>query len=119
MRKFVKPRINQLLMLQTVDLNSRALPGSALHRIDTIVDSLDTSVFAAADDLESSRGNCPIAPKTIVTVCLYVQHSGRFSTRKMEYDTGHHRGYMFLTGAQHKNTLYLFQINSLSLKSKK
>ena len=66
MRKFIKPQRNQLLMLQTVDLNSIALPGSALHSIDTIVDSLDTSAFEAAYDLESSRGNCPIAPKTIM-----------------------------------------------------
>jgi len=36
MRKFIKPQRNQLLMLQTIDLNSRALPGSALHSIDTI-----------------------------------------------------------------------------------
>ena len=44
MRKFIKPQRNQLVMLQTVDLNSIALPGSALHSIDTIVDSLDTSL---------------------------------------------------------------------------
>jgi len=100
MRKFIKPQRNQLLMLQTVDLNSIALPGSALYSIDTIVESLDTSAFEAVYDLESSRGNCPIAPKTIIKVCLYALHSGRFSTRKMEYDTGHHLGYMFLTGAQ-------------------
>ena len=100
MRKFIKPQRNQLLMLQTVDLNSIALAGSALHSIDTIVESLDTSAFEAVYDLESSRGNCPIAPKTIIKVCLYALHSGRFSTRKMEYDTGHHLGYMFLTGAQ-------------------
>ena len=65
MRKFIKPQRNQLLMLQTVDLNSIALPGSALYSIDTIVESLDTSAFEAVYDLESSRGNCPIAPKTI------------------------------------------------------
>jgi transposase len=100
MRKFIKPQRNQLLMLQTIDLNSIALPGSALYSIDTIVDSLDTGTFEAVYDLESSRGNCPIAPKTIIKVCLYALHSGRFSTRKMEYDTGHHLGYMFLTGAQ-------------------
>jgi len=82
-----KARRNQLLMLQTVDLNSIALPGSALHSIDTIVDSLDTSTFEAACDLESSRGNCPIAPQTIIKVCLYALHSGRFSTRKMENTT--------------------------------
>jgi transposase len=100
MRKFIKPQRNQLLMLQTVDLNTIALPGSALYSIDTIVESLDTSAFEAVYDLESSRGNCPIAPKTIIKVCLYALHSGRFSTRKMEYDTGHHLGYMFLTGVQ-------------------
>jgi len=100
MRKFIQPQRNQLLMLQTVDLNSIALTGSVLHSIDSIVDSLDTSAFEAVYDLESSRGNCPIAPKTIIKVCLYALHSGRFSTRKMEYDTGHHLGYMFLTGAQ-------------------
>jgi len=69
MRKFIKPQRNQLLMLQTIDLNSIALPGSALHSIDTIVESLDTSAFEAVYDLESSRGNCPIAPKTIIKVC--------------------------------------------------
>jgi transposase len=100
MRKFIKPQRNQLLMLQTVDLNSIALAGSVLHTIDSIVESLDTSGFEAAYDLESSRGNCPIDPKTIIKVCLYALHCGRFSTRKMEYDTGHHLGYMFLTGAQ-------------------
>lgn len=100
MRKFIKPQRNQLLMLQTVDLNSIALAGSVLHTIDTIVESLDTSGFETAYDLESSRGNCPIDPKTIIKVCLYALHGGRFSTRKMEYDTGHHLGYMFLTGAQ-------------------
>ena len=82
MRKFIKPQLNQLLMLQTVDLNSIALPGSALYSIDTIVESLDTSDFEAVYDLESSRGNCPIAPKTIIKVCLYALHSGRFSTCK-------------------------------------
>ena len=51
MRKFIKPQRNQLLMLQTVDLNSIALPGSALHSIDTIVESLDTSAFEAVYDL--------------------------------------------------------------------
>jgi transposase len=100
MRKFIKPQRHQLLMLQTIDLNSIAPPGSVLHTIDTIVDSLDTSAFEAVYDLENSRGNCPIAPTTIIKVCLYALHSGRFSTRKMEYDTGHHLGYMFLTGAQ-------------------
>jgi transposase len=100
MRKFIKPQRNQRVMLQTVDLNSIALPGSALYSIDTIVESLDTSAFEAAYDSESSRGNCPIAPKTIIKVCRYALHSGRFSTRTMEYDTGHHLGYMFLTGAQ-------------------
>jgi transposase len=100
MRKFIKPQRNQLLMLQTVDLNSIAVPGSALHSIDTIVESLDTSAFEAVYDLKSSRGNNPIDPKTIIKVCLYALHNGRFSTRKMEYDTGHHLGYMFLTGAQ-------------------
>ena len=48
MRKFIKPQRNQLLILQTVDLNSIALAGSALHSIDTIVESLDTSAFEAA-----------------------------------------------------------------------
>jgi transposase len=81
------------------------LPGSALHSIDTIVESLDTSAFEAAYDLESSRGNNPIDPKTIIKVCLFALHNGRFSTRKMEYDTGHHLGYMFLTGAKHSNDL--------------
>ena len=100
MRKFIKPQRNQLLMLQTVDLNSIALPGSVLHTIDSIVESLDSSSFEAVYDLESSRGNRPIDPKTIIKVCLYALHSGRFSTRKMEYDTGHNLGYMFLTGAQ-------------------
>ena len=100
MRKFIKPQRNQLLMLQTVDLTSIALAGSVLHTIDSIVESLDTSGFEAAYDLESSRGNNPIDPKTIIKVCLYALHNGRFSTRKMEYDTGHHLGYMFLTGAQ-------------------
>jgi transposase len=105
MRKFIKPQRNQLLMLQTFDLNSITLPGSALHSIDTIVESLDTSAFEAAYDLESSRGNNPIDPKTIIKVCLFALHNGRFSTRKMEYDTGHHLGYMFLTGAKHSNDL--------------
>jgi transposase len=99
MRKFIKPQRNQPLMLQTVDRNSRALAGSILHTMDTIVDSLDTSSFEAAYDLESSRGNRPIDPKTIIKVCLYALHNDRFSTRKMAYDTGHHQGYMFLTGA--------------------
>ena len=82
MRKFIKPQRNQLLMLQTIDLNSIALAGSVLHTIDSIIESLDTSSFEAAYDLESSRGNCPIAPKTIIKVCLYALHSGRFSTCK-------------------------------------
>jgi hypothetical protein len=57
MRKFIKPQKNQLLMLQTIDLNSIALPRSVLHTIDSIVDSLDTRSFEAVYDLENSRSN--------------------------------------------------------------
>lgn len=57
MRKFIKPQKNQLLMLQTIDLNSIALPGSVFHIIDSIVDSLDTRSFEAVYDLENSRSS--------------------------------------------------------------
>ena len=100
MRRFIKPNRKQLLMFHEIDLNSIAPAGSTVHTIDTIVDDLDTSKYEEAYDLESAQGANPIHPKTIIKVCLYAIHTNRFSTRKMEYDAGHHLGYMYLTGAR-------------------
>ena len=100
MRRFIKPNRKQLLMFHEIDLNSIASAGSTIHTIDTIVDDLDTSKYEEAYDLESAQGANPIHPKTIIKVCLYAIHNNRFSTRKMEYDAGHHLGYMYLTGAR-------------------
>jgi len=100
MRQFLKPNRNQLLMLQTVDLHSAAPVGSVVHTIDVLVDNLDTTSFEETYDLESEQGQNSIHPKTLIKVCLYALHNGRFSTRKMEHDTTYNLGYMFLTGAR-------------------
>ncbi len=98
MRHFVEPNRDQLIMLKTVDLRSAAPVGSVVHTIDRIVDSLDTTRFEETYDLESEQGQNPIHPRTLIKVCLYALHNCRFSTRKMEEDTIHNLGYMFLTG---------------------
>lgn len=88
----------QMIMLTTVYLGSVAPPNSVLYAIKHIVESLDTSFFEAGYDLETAQGKNPIHPKIIIKVCLYAIYQGRFSTRKMERDTGFDLGYKYLTG---------------------
>ncbi len=98
MAQFRIPNRDQLLMFETVDLNSIAPVGSAVYTIDKIVDSLDTSDIENKYDIKDSMGRPPFHPKTIIKVGLYALHNCRFSTRKMEEDTRYNLGYKFLTG---------------------
>jgi transposase len=98
MRKFIVPNRRQQLLFAQIDLESIAPVGSALRTIDTLVDEFDTSAIEAEYDLESEQGREPLHPKTLIKVALYALHNCRFSLRKMEYDTGAHLGYRWLTG---------------------
>ena len=87
MRDFIRPKRDQLVMLETVDLRSAAPEGSTVDIIDKVVESLDTGGFEARYNLESAQGQNPIHPKTLLKVCLLAIYNGRFTTRKMEADT--------------------------------
>lgn len=100
MPQFEIPNPDQLVMLQYVYLRSIVSENPTVNLINSVVDRLDTLLFEAAYDTEAARGNEPIHPKTIIKVCLYALHRGRFTTRKMEQDTTYDVGYMFLTGCR-------------------
>jgi len=98
MAQFRIPNRDQLLMLETVDLNSIAPVGSAVYTIDKIVNSLDTSDIENKYDIKDPMGRPPFHPKTLIKVGLYALHNCRFSTRKMEQDTRYNLCYKYLTG---------------------
>jgi len=98
MAQFRIPNRDQLLMLETVDLNSIAPVGSIVYTIDKIVNSLDLSDIEKQYDIKDSMGRPPFHPKTIIKVGLYALHNCRFSTRKMEDDTRYNLAYKYLTG---------------------
>jgi transposase len=98
MSQFIVPNRRQQLLFTQIDLESIAPLGSALRTIDALVDKFDTSAIEAEYDLESEQGREPLHPKTLIKVALSALHNCRFSLRKMEYDTGAHLGYRWLTG---------------------
>lgn len=98
MAQFIKPDRDQLLMLETFDLNSIATVGSKVYIIDQIVDRLDTSNIEKRYHTDISSGNPAIHPKTIIKVCLMAIENCRFTTRKMEEDTRNNLVYKYLTG---------------------
>lgn len=100
MRDFIRPKRDQLVMLETVDLRSAAPEGSAVDIIDKVVESMDTRRFEARYNLESAQGQNPIHPKTLLKVCLLAICNGRFTTRKMEEDSKYNLAYKYLTGCQ-------------------
>lgn len=98
MRNFRVPEKSQILLFANIDLHTAAPIGSAVYTIDKLVDELDTKEIEGEYDLETTRGNEPFHPKTLIKVALFAIHNCRFSLRKIEYDTVYNPAYRWLTG---------------------